>query len=102
MEQITAMKKALKLSINAKTKANWSKDVGAGFLKEEILRMGCDYVPETKTFLLNVMFQEDINNYIIQPLSEFNLNETKELLKWLEENVLIFNPNFEAYQKVRK
>jgi len=72
----SALLKKVNSSLTKKRNAGWGKDVGAGFIKEDILEVGLlangKIKVKTETFTLN------------QPINEFNLRETEEVRKFLK------------------
>lgn len=69
--------KSLKMSARRKIQSDWSRDVSRGFLAEEILEATRNAV--TGNIKL-VMEGYTIDKHI----SEYNLPETEEILKWIE------------------
>jgi hypothetical protein len=72
----THLIKAIKQSLSVKKKAGWSRDTGPGFICEDILSVrleGKNIQITTSAFKMST------------PSSEFNLRETKEILKFLEK-----------------
>lgn len=67
----------LRMSKNNKEKANWSREIGAGFIKEDIT--GIEPLEDKS---LRFTFSWGSQNI---PVSELNLRETEEAIKYLEE-----------------
>lgn len=89
------VKKVLKMSLHLKKKAGWARDVGCGFLKEEIDDilygevMQLDYLRyrerKAKERVLTVHLTE--NRVLQYPPDSFNLRETEEMLSWAIDKV---------------
>lgn len=72
----TELLKALRNSRTLKIKAGWSREVGAGFIKEDIAEISKDGKNINITLL---------NNYTMEvETKDLNLRETEEAIKFLE------------------
>lgn len=69
--------KALKMSIRNKSKSGWTRETGRVFIAEEILEATRDEETGDITIVI-----EGYNH--ITHISEYNLPETEEILKWAE------------------
>lgn len=76
MSEETQMLKALRNSKTLKEKAGWSREIGAGFIVEDIK----DMRKEGKA----IHFVFEWGNQTIQ-IPELNLRETEEAIKFLED-----------------
>ena len=92
--QKTMLLKILRMSRFMKIKKGWSREIGAGFIKEDIKRIGLDHTDKGKS-IITIAYAGD--SYIAVEPKELNLRETEEAIKFLE-NDLIFNHKMECYQ----
>lgn len=78
--------KILKNSIKTKRKAKWSREAGAGFIKEDIRNIE---VAESNRLQNKhtLTFTFGWNQKQRLTASELNLRETEEALRWVEENL---------------
>ena len=68
---------ALKMSYLRKCEADWSSKVSSGFIAEEILEASRDKITGNITIVME--------GYTIDgPIRQYNLLETKEILKWVK------------------
>lgn len=76
----TQLLKAIHNSLTLKRKAGWSRNIGAGFIADDIE----DAFVATKegTSLIFIEFKDD-RRWYAHP-GELNLRETEELAKWAE------------------
>lgn len=73
--------KSLRMSRTRKIKANWSREVGAGFIADDIKNIQLVYKkPANWTFKFHFHFghKQDFS------IDELNLRETEEAIEWLE------------------
>lgn len=93
-----AMLKALRMSYYQKSKNGWSNETGAGFIAEDLVEVGCD-VDEQGKIIIDLKNNGD--DWWTVRIPELNLRETKELIIFLENELLVYNHNKERYIKVR-
>jgi len=77
---IARMLRMLRNSKTLKIKNNWSRDTGAGFLKEDIKELKLN---QDETINVRFTWSTGFHNY---RTNDFNLRETEELIEYLEEN----------------
>jgi hypothetical protein len=72
--------KALRMSRTAKLKADWSMDVGAGFIAEDIEKISLG----SKVIVFNLKFKFKDGHRQTISVRELNLRETIEAIKFME------------------
>lgn len=72
----TKMLRMLRNSRTLKVKSGWSRNVGSGFIAEDITNLTLN--PDKTITVTTQAFK------LTQKTSEFNLRETEELIRWLE------------------
>ena len=84
---ITKALKVLRMSSAFKRKNGWSREVGAGFIKEDIMEAKIVELPHPEMIGLTINgFEITTQGFKTTILvRELNLRETEELLKWFEE-----------------
>jgi len=90
----TRVKKVLKMSHNLKVKAGWSREVGCGFIEQEIEEIQYDQIVTLTSLRYKLKKTEKVltvhltaGRILQYKPDEFNLRETEEMLKWAEEKV---------------
>jgi len=74
------LQKILSSSMSIKKKAGWSRDVGAGFIKNDIKSVVL--YPDNS---FKIVFKWDHEQKF--KAGDLNLRETEELLKWVKERI---------------
>jgi len=86
----TKLLKVLKQSIKVKTAGGWSRDAGAGFIAEDIQYIELYRLNKKYPHMIAVHAREKDPskiNFLIadQSISDYNLRETEELLRYVQE-----------------
>jgi hypothetical protein len=84
----TEILRRLRASLTVKKKLGWSRNIGAGFVAEDLC--GVQYLGSTKViriFMGEEMIGPNTLIYDIHSIADLNLRETEELIKWLEEKI---------------
>jgi hypothetical protein len=73
------MLKVLKMSRTAKIKAGWSREIGAGFINDDIEAVAIKEGKFQTIFIIKFSWgsQSELS------VNELNLRETEELIKWV-------------------
>lgn len=84
--------KILKNSLNNKRKAGWERNIGAGFIKEDIIDIDVFTKTKSSWILIIKMGPKKAKNYrealtLITDVKNLNIRETEEALKWVQENL---------------
>lgn len=74
----TMLIKALKASISTKEQSGWSKNIGKGFIQEDIQ----DIYIDPETHIVSVVLPYTTMQH---KLIEYNLGETYEMLEWVQK-----------------
>jgi len=75
--------KRVRMSGVAKLKNGWSREVGAGFIKDDLKMV---YVTPSNRLGLRFQWNQSHENDFITELKDLNLRETEELLVFLKES----------------
>lgn len=81
------MLKILRMSKTIKVKNGWSRNVGAGFICEDIEDLNLTYKVRDSLHKNLIIVKTPAMTMKVYP-DELNLRETEEAVKWLEKKVL--------------